>query len=342
MDQTINTHPLVSVLMPVYNAEKHLREAMDSIINQTYKNIEFIVINDGSTDRSLEIIKSYNDARLVLISNDVNRGLIYSLNYGIGQCKGKYIARMDADDISLPERIAEQVKFMEMHEDVGVCGCDYIQFSKTSEKKYKALTNHDEILSHMMFNSAVIHPSLTIRKSMLERFNPVFNAGYNHSEDYELWSKLIFECKFSAVSKLLFKYRIHASQVTNVHSNVQTNSADKVRKELLDKLGFVYSQKDYELLCQLAGPNLFNTKQDILSWESFLFRLIEQNEQTKNIDPVEFNKVISFKWYSACGYTTLGLWAFFRYYKSPLKNYKPRRPLKLLAKCMVRYLRKTA
>src|SRR4051812_19112608 len=115
MDQTINANPLVSVLMPVYNAEKHLQEAMESILNQSYTHFEFVIINDGSEDRSASIINSYQDKRIKLIVNQENKGLIYSLNYGISQCTGKYIVRMDADDISLKERIYEQVQFMESH-----------------------------------------------------------------------------------------------------------------------------------------------------------------------------------------------------------------------------------
>ena len=119
-------NPLVSVVLSVYNAEKHIVEAIESILTQSYKNFEFIIIDDGSTDGSLEIIKSYDDERIILISRE-NKGLIASLNEGIEQAKGKYIARMDADDISLSSRFEEQVTFMEMHEEVGICGTTIIK-----------------------------------------------------------------------------------------------------------------------------------------------------------------------------------------------------------------------
>ena len=339
MDQTINTNPLVSVLMPVYNAEKHLQEAMDSILNQSYTNFEFVIINDGSKDNSETIINSYQDTRIKLIVNPANKGLIYSLNEGISQCTGKYIVRMDADDISLPDRIKEQVNFMEAHPEVGVCGCDYVHFNGTSEKKYSAMTDHDEIMSYMIFNSAIVHPSLILRTSVLQTLQPVFNEGYSHSEDYELWSKLLFKCKFSAVSKLLFKYRVHEAQVTNQHNVKQLESANKVRKELLNTLGFVYTEKELALLSQMAGSQLYTSKQDVEELEAFFQKLISQN---KTITAATFNKVISYKWYTACGYTTLGLWAFFKYNRSPLKVYNPKGPVKLLAKCMIRYFKKTA
>ncbi len=342
MDKIIDTHPLVSVLMPVYNAEKHLREAIESILNQTYTRFEFIIINDGSKDGSLSIINTYSDNRIKLVTNPENKGLIYSLNYGISLCGGKYIVRMDADDISLPDRITEQVRFMEEHAEVGVCSCDYIQFNETGEKKYRAMSDHDEILSYMIFNSSMIHPSLIIRKSILQSLDPVFNPGYHHSEDYELWSKLIFKCKFSAVNKVLFKYRIHEGQVTQRHNNIQLLSANKVRQELLDKLGFEYTEKEFEAFCKLAGHELFNDKKILELLELFFTKLISQNSISKNIRPDIFNKVISYKWYTACGYTTLGTYAFMKYGKSLLKNYNPQSYPKLAAKCMIRYFKKTA
>jgi len=112
---------LVTVLMPVYNGEKYLNEAIDSILNQTYTNFEFLIINDGSTDRSVEIIKGYNDSRIKLIHNKKNMGLVYTLNRGLALALGKYIVRMDADDISLPNRFKLQLDFMEINTEVALC-----------------------------------------------------------------------------------------------------------------------------------------------------------------------------------------------------------------------------
>jgi glycosyltransferase involved in cell wall biosynthesis len=342
MVQVVDTRPLVSVLMPVYNAEKHLKEAIDSILSQSYTHFEFLIINDGSTDSSEGIIQSYADERIRLIVNAGNKGLIYSLNHGISQCRGKYIVRMDADDISLPQRIEEQVTFMEQHADVGVCGCNYTQFTTSSETSYKAASNHDEILSYMIFNSSVVHPSLILRRSVLLTLDPVFSVGYQHSEDYELWSKLIAINKFSAVNKWLFRYRIHESQVTKTHNTQQLVSANKVRKELLDKLDFSYTEKELGLLSQMAAHQLFDHKKEIELLELFFEKLIAQNELSKKIDPVVFKQVMAYKWYTVCGYTTLGLWAFRKYIKSSLKLYNPQSSAKLLAKCLIRKVNKKA
>lgn len=342
MGEAVNAQALVSVLMPVYNAERHLKEALDSVLAQSYQHLEFVIVNDGSTDGSEKIILSYNDSRIRLLPNPENKGLIYSLNKGIAACNGKYIARMDADDISMPERLAEQVAFMEQHPEVGVCGCDYTQFSASGEQSFRALSVHDEILSQMIFNSSVVHPSLMLRSSVLKEFDPVFNAGYHHSEDYELWSKLILRTKFSAVHRLLFRYRIHAAQVTQTHSHQQQLSANKVRKELLDKLGFSYTEQEVELLSQMAAHRLFDEKEQLDLLEQFLQKLIAQNKLSKRIAPEIFEKVLSYKWYTACGYSTLGFWAFRKYRRSELRIYNPQSGMKLMVKCLVRQFRKKA
>lgn len=342
MGEAVNSQPLVSVLMPVYNAEKHLKEAMDSILLQTYHHLEVVIVNDGSTDGSEALLASYNDSRIRLLVNPENKGLIYSLNYGLSACKGKYVARMDADDISMPERIAKQVAYMEQHPEIGVCGCDYTQFNDSEEQSFRALSRHDEILSQMIFNSSVVHPSLMIRRSALQDFDPVFNPGYQHAEDYELWSKLILHTRFSAVHQLLFRYRIHASQVTQKHSEQQQLSASRIRKELLGKLGFTYTEQEVELLSQMAAHRLFSQKEQLNLLEQFLEKLIAENDQSRRIDPEIFKEVLSYKWYTACGYTTLGLWAFSEYRSSSLRKYNPQSNLKLLAKCLLRQLRKRA
>lgn len=341
MGEAVNSQPLVSVLMPVYNAETHLKEAVNSILLQTYHHLELVIVNDGSTDGSEALLLSYDDPRIRLLVNPENKGLIYSLNYGLSACQGKYVARMDADDVSLQERIATQVAFMEQHPEIGVCGCDYTQFSDSGEQSFRALSRHDEILSQMIFNSSVVHPSLMLRRAVLQDFDPVFNSGYHHSEDYELWSKLILQTKFSAVHQLLFRYRIHAAQVTQKHSEQQQLSAGRVRKELLGKLGFSYTAQEVELLSQMAAHRLFETKEQLHLLEQFLEKLIAQNDHSKRIAPETFREVLSYKWYTACGYTTLGLWAFVKYMKSGLKHYNPQSSLKLLAKCLVRRFKKS-
>lgn len=341
MDTPVNIPlPLISVVMSVYNGAAYLRQAMESILSQSYVNFEFIIINDGSKDESLAIIKSYTDPRIRLIDNNGNKGLIYSLNRGIEAAGGKYIARMDADDISLPKRFEKQVAFLEADPTLGVCGCDYIQFSENRETYSSAFKIQDEILGWMLFNASVVHPSLMIRVSVLKEQNPVFNAEFKHAEDYELWSRLLFTCKFGAVNETLFKYREHGGQVTKVYNHQQIASANRIRKNILVRAGFSFSESDLYIHNAIGSSQLLRSFEELQQAQKWLNSLQAQNKNLKLISEPVFEKIIGKQWYDSCGNTNLGLKAFFAYFKPDLKKRYRGNTLKLLAKCLLRKFKK--
>ena len=207
--------------MPVYNAERYLKEAIDSILNQTYKDFEFVIINDGSTDNSLEIIKKYKkqDERIVLISRE-NKGLISSLNEGIEKSKGEYIARMDADDISLSERFQKQLKLMEQ-ENLDICGGHYLSINNIGEPISLNLTPRGHDLCTLSLTSKVpfAHPSVMIKKSFLEKNDLKYGQSINQkAEDFDLWIRLHEkDAKFSNVNEIIFKYRIIKNSLSKLN-----------------------------------------------------------------------------------------------------------------------------
>ncbi len=341
MDKSLNTpYPQITVLMPVYNGEKYLSKAIESILNQSYKNFEFIIINDGSKDTTEKIIKSYNDSRIIYIKNEKNLGLITALNKGIELAKGNYIARMDADDISLPNRLKHQLEFMLINPEVGVCGCDYNQFSGSTKKHHRALRVHDEIFGFMLFNSSIIHPSLLVKKAVLQNLIPVFDTNYKHAEDFELWAKLIFITKFSAIQSTEFEYRLHKEQVTTVHKTEQINAANKVRKTILQKAGFLFSENELAIHCKIGSSQLFKSVTELQRVEDWLKKLTKQNHSLKIIKEAVFNNIISKQWYDSCGNSNLGLKAFYIYYTSSLRKLYKASLFKLFAKCIVRAFKK--
>ncbi|NGP46765.1 glycosyltransferase family 2 protein [Bacillaceae bacterium SIJ1] len=161
----MNTFKKVTVLMPVYNGAKYLSEAIESILNQTYKEFDLLIINDGSTDNSEEIINRFSDDRIKYIANDKNIGLIRTLNKGICLVRSEYIARMDADDISLPMRLEKQIKFMDEHQDIAVSGTSVLVFNeKGTIGKSIVSKDSNEIKTRLLFHCALMHPSVIIRK----------------------------------------------------------------------------------------------------------------------------------------------------------------------------------
>jgi glycosyltransferase involved in cell wall biosynthesis len=208
----METKPLVSVVMPAYNSEKTIGRAIESILNQTYTNFEFIIVDDGSTDRTLEIIKCYakRDKRIIVLNNEKNMKIVYSLNKGIEKARGEYIARMDSDDFSFPNRFEKQIKFLGKNPDVGVVGSN-ILLSKNGkifvERKYSP---KDAVLrKKIFFQSPFAHPSTMILKSALENYK--YNERWIYIEDQDLWFKIGRKWKFANISEPLLKYNLNES-----------------------------------------------------------------------------------------------------------------------------------
>lgn len=193
--------PLISILMPVFNGEKYLKDAIDSILTQTYTHFEFIIVNDGSTDSSDHIIKSYKDPRIRYVVNKQNIGLDTTLNSALAIAKGVYIARMDADDISFPTRLEKQVAYMEQHPTCVMVGTQYINMD-ASRKMYEVgaqLQDNDEIHVIIQSLNTFCHGSVMFRASFMKKNNITYNHDYAPYEDYELWTRI---AKLGAVANL--------------------------------------------------------------------------------------------------------------------------------------------
>ncbi|MBY0244073.1 MAG: glycosyltransferase [Sphingobacteriaceae bacterium] len=217
------TVPMISVLMPVYNAEKYVAEAIESILQQTYCDFEFIIVDDCSTDGSYHILQSYAkiEPRIRLFRNEQNEKLPKTLNFGISQAIGKYILRMDADDVSLPERFAKQVSFMESHPEVDICGgFAYVFGGATSEKLMRVQLSPLLIKAYTYFvDCNLIHPTVSLRRSVFDRFGLRYNESKHClAEDYELWLQALFRgVVLNNLPTPLIKYRRSNTQLTKVN-----------------------------------------------------------------------------------------------------------------------------
>lgn len=228
---------LVSVVMCVYNGENFISEAIRSILEQTYNKLELIIIDDCSSDKTESIIKSYNDSRIRYIKNEVNKGIFYSANIGLRNSSGKYIARIDADDIAHKDRIREQVAFMEQHPDIGLCGTESVTFS--GSKKYsKTLLprHHEEILAYFMFGNCIVHPSIMIRKSVLNEHQVEYDEMCVAGGDFALYMSLWDKTKFANIDKPLLYYRLHAKNVTKLKKKEQKDVTNNRRLEYIKKI----------------------------------------------------------------------------------------------------------
>lgn len=270
-----NCNPLVSVVMSAYNESKYIQEAIDSILQQTYKNIELIIIDDASTDNTVEIIEKNTDKRIVLLKNKENKRLAYNLNLGIQQAHGKYIARMDADDICMPDRLKKQVNFLESHMDIDIVGGAAQEFGDANTLLTYPET-HEEIKVMLLFENAMCHPAIMFRNKP-DVF--CYDVTCKASQDYELWSRLIWKVKFANITDVVVKYRVHKNQTKYVLGKAQKAGAVKARKYLLSKLLSNLSEKDMETFysaCNYHAPKTENELHDI---ENLFEQLLLENKK---------------------------------------------------------------
>lgn len=230
------SYPLISVVMSVYNGEKYLSEAIDSILLQSYSNLELIIVSDGSTDNSVDIIRKYmvTDNRIVLIDRE-NKGLPFSLNEGIARAKGKYIARMDADDISLPNRLEKQIRYL--HENkLDVCGSYCEAFGENIRHRIIAPPiSHTDIKFRLMFSSAFAHPTVMFRKEVFDKV--AYNCSYKVAQDYKLWVDIVSKgFKLGNIPEVLMRYRTHSGQASTKKSEMQKKAAKQIRRDSIKML----------------------------------------------------------------------------------------------------------
>lgn len=218
--------PIVSVLMPVYRTKpEHLKATIQSILDQTFKDFEFLILDDCPTDTREKIIKFFKDKRIKYTQNKQNMGITPSRNKLVQMAKGKYLAVMDHDDISLPKRFEKQVQFLEKHPDFGVVGCQYKMVP--NGRKSRLPTTNEEIQIGLMQDCMILHPSSMIRASVLKK-NP-YQEEFSPSEDYALWCSLIGKTKFYNLPEILFHYNLHETNTSKVQSQKMQETAKKIR-----------------------------------------------------------------------------------------------------------------
>ncbi|MDE6218031.1 MAG: glycosyltransferase [Muribaculaceae bacterium] len=252
----IASTPTVSVVMPAYNAEKYLREAIDSILSQTYTDFELIIINDGSKDSTKEIILSYTDPRIVYIENEQNSGICVTLNKGLEAARGRYIARMDSDDISMPERLELQVKYMDEKPEIGASGTDIVIFGDNIEDNvFEHVHNPEQCSAGLLFNPCFSHPSVIIRREILESYNIRYEDRYRGLEDFKIWWDIAKHSRLSNLNYALLKYRHHTNQETQNVKPATREKSNEFRTIRYESFGLSLTSKEKQLVNDYSYGN---------------------------------------------------------------------------------------
>lgn len=282
-NKTIGEAPRITVVMPVFNGEKFIREAIESVLAQTYRNFVFLIINDGSTDASMSIVNDFEDDRIKIIENDGNQGLVKSLNKAFSDIDTEFIARMDCDDIWYPEKLSRQVALLDKQPGIGVCGTCALCFG---DKNYiqKFPETNEQIKVGLLFHCMMCHPSVVFRTSVLKSSGLEYEESFYPAEDYRMWIRAVGVTQLYNLQEVLIKYRTHHSQVSNLMWDIQEQTVDRIRESQLRDLYPDCPSEDVLFHIKRFASLRLSSEKDIIRFRRWVETLLLKNRKSKYID----------------------------------------------------------
>jgi len=282
----MNNHPAISVVMPVYNSEKYVAQAIESILNQNFSDFEFLIIDDCSADNSLQIIEYYknSDSRIRLMTNETNLGNYPARQKAMKMARGKYICVMDSDDVAMPERLIKQFEFMEQNLDYVATGA-FIHFLRPdgSTMPFTRALNEKECKVRLLGDNVCTHPTVIMRSETLLKHKIQYNLQYQYAADYDLMLQLTKKGKLGNMPLFLLQYRLHAKQISTSRYREQQKYADKIRLGQLAQLDIVPTPCESELHLKLMARKSI-TDNEISASEKWIDKILQQNKK-KSILP---------------------------------------------------------
>ena len=290
--------PKISIIMATYNTDKTiLKQSIDSILNQTYNNFEFIIIVDGDCE-DIKIVKEYSDDRIKIIKNEKNMGLPTSLNIGIENSSGEYIARMDSDDIAISNRLEIQLNYMEKHKNIDISGMFVKTFGDEVKDIINSLYDFESIKCQIFYSTTLIHPSVMIRRKFLLDNNLKYNDHFKYSQDFDFWSRCSRFGNIAVIPKFGLNYRVHKNQISTAKKEQQLEYFKEI---LLNNLQLFYSED--ESLKKLNSILILNGKIELnvdnyKELSDFIDELIQLNLKLKIFNFKKFKKNLYYRYFS--------------------------------------------
>lgn len=293
--------PAISIVLPVFNSEKFIADSIQSLINQTFTDFELIIIDDGSKDQSVSIIKSFKDSRIQLVQNDKNRGIAFSRNMGLKMAKGKYYAPFDSDDLALPEKLEKQFNFLEKHTEFGMIG-SWARLIDANGKflktKWKLSANPETIPSILLFKNYFAQPALLIRKTAIPEggYSPHLEIG----EDYLMWFDIAGRWKVWNLPEYLINIRINPESITRKDSKKALIFEHQVIRNIFSLVGMELTIEQVERLIMIKNHEPIRNFNDLKIIEDLLNSIIIHNSAVKHFDLRELKKIVLNRWLKAC------------------------------------------
>ena len=337
----MDNSPILSVLMPVFNSEQFVAEAIESILNQTFKDFEFLILDDASTDRSFEIIKDFEnkDSRIKVYQNEKNLGVVESRNKLINLSKGKYIAWLDSDDIALPNRFEKQIKFLEDHPEIGMTGAYPIIIDENGKKirKWWFETDPQKLKIELFFHSPFLSSSIVIRKSALPQ--NYYDSRFPVAEDFDLYSKIAEGFDIANIPEFLVKYRINSKGLSKSNTEKMERLSLLVIKEHAERLGIDLDENAIKDL-RKAKRALKIAFEEITDIENSLILLKKMLLANNRFDKTAVTEIIQKYWFETCRKSTHnGLKILKIFVKSPLfcKKLSLKDNCRLFVRALIRF-----
>lgn len=297
----MNRNPLVTVFIAAYNCERYIQQTVDSILSQTYKNIEIIIIDDGSSDNTVNIIKAIKDEKIRFYQNEKNKGIPFTRNLGLELAKGEYIAIIDADDVAFPNRLKKQLNYLLNNTEIDVLGTYYKtignRFPRTIKTKFVC---DKDIKAFLIFYNNIANPTVMMRKGFLVENSLQYDERYFVAQDYKLWSEVVKYGNISIVKEPLTRYRVGHGNITQQSKKSEEKAKrrksliDRIHIDLLNHYGFDLSQEEIEQFNLFFTDNIVD---DYKINEQILYQMIKniynQNNRKKIFNSLRFREILS-------------------------------------------------
>lgn len=290
--------PLVTVFIPLFNGEEFIRETIESVLTQTYPFIEVLIIDDGSTDNSIKIVKTFTDKRIRLLKNNTNRGIPYTRNRGLSEARGKYLAVLDADDLAFPNRIEKQLDFMEKNLDIDVLGSAYTLIrGKKSKRVKQELFTPEEIKVGLIFFNRLCNSSVMIRLDRVFKYNVIYNNDYFVAQDYDFFIQISKFGKIYILPEVLVGYRTGHSNITKrskEKKKIKRKSIiDSIHKDIVNYYNFSLTEKEMQIFNDFFSTEMTISVEQISGLPLVLNKMKKINKVHRIFDEKLFLRLIN-------------------------------------------------
>lgn len=309
--------------MPAYNAEKYIGEAIESILNQTFQDFELIIIDDGSTDNTFQLIKAIRSEKIVLLQTPQNSGASASRNLGISVARGEYIAFLDADDWAYPQRLQKQVDFLDKNPQIGLVGTwtEIVDESGKFIDEFVSEIPQNQIAPRLLFHNCFATSSVALRKEFAAY---QFDNTYLLAEDYELWLRLVTKTQLGIIKEKLIKYLAHSQGISKLQKEKMKQNVLRILLNGLGMLGIKPTEKEIILHTQIAHLDFEASKNFLIDANQWLLKLKEANKNKNIFSSKDMNELLAYYWFRLCAaHHSLGIFTLLSFHDSPLTKYLP-------------------